>query len=431
MSNDGRIGRRAIAAYAALAIPLSFAGLPLYIYAPDFYATEYGLSLSLLGGVLLVIRAFDAVQDPLIGFLSDHYDHYRSHMMLVAMLLLGGGFLLLFIPHEAYALLWFILGVVAATTAYSLLAINLNMLGAVWREDAHDKTRITSTREAFGLLGLLLAVSLPTALGADDNRMQAYLGMAAILCGLLVITGGLFFRWATRHRAILQARRTAPLRTAIWRLALRDYRFFVPYGLSTLASAMPAVLVMFFIRDRLGAETYTGLFLLLYFLSGAASMPLWSRLSKHMGKAQTWIASMVLAVASFIWAFWLGEGDLIAYGIICVTSGMALGAELALPPSILGDLMESGSSQSQAAAQFAILAFLAKGALALATGITLPAIEWFGFTPAAENSEQALLALSAAYALIPSILKLASGLLLWRWFIIPTQKGVAYAPHSS
>ena len=53
--------------YAFLALPLAFAGLPIYIHAPDYYTTNLGISLTAIGYILLILRAVDAVQDPIIG----------------------------------------------------------------------------------------------------------------------------------------------------------------------------------------------------------------------------------------------------------------------------------------------------------------------------------------------------------------------------
>ena len=52
--------------YGFFALPLAFAGLPLYMHMPDLYAREFGLNLAVLGTVLLVIRLIDAVQDPVL-----------------------------------------------------------------------------------------------------------------------------------------------------------------------------------------------------------------------------------------------------------------------------------------------------------------------------------------------------------------------------
>ena len=73
--------------YGFLAAPVAFAGFPLYVLAPDFYATHHGVSLSVLGIVLLCLRSFDAVQDPFIGAMSDRFSVYTLPLMLASALL--------------------------------------------------------------------------------------------------------------------------------------------------------------------------------------------------------------------------------------------------------------------------------------------------------------------------------------------------------
>ena len=77
-----------------MAAPLAFAALPLYVLFPQFYATELGLSLGALGALLLLVRALDAITDPLIGrWLDAHlHTHNLLRMALVACVVLGLGF---------------------------------------------------------------------------------------------------------------------------------------------------------------------------------------------------------------------------------------------------------------------------------------------------------------------------------------------------
>ncbi len=63
--------------YSFPAVFSAFAGIPLYVYAPEYYNANYGVSLSYLGLSLLALRAIDAAQDPFIGMLSDKYSRYR------------------------------------------------------------------------------------------------------------------------------------------------------------------------------------------------------------------------------------------------------------------------------------------------------------------------------------------------------------------
>jgi len=403
--------------YSFLALPLAFAGMPVYLHAPDFYATTHGQSLATLGVALLLLRAFDAVQDPLLGALSDRFATYRSALMLGAMTMLGTGFYMLMHPPATYVLAWFCLSVALATTAFSFLTININALGSLWSRESATKTRITTTREAFTLIGLLLAAITPTVLAQSMPADTAYHMLSLLMLALLTLGGGLFLYWLKRT-GITQPVAAAFSVTLFGRLFRGHARFYTAYMVSSLASAIPAILVLFFIRDRLEAEAYTGLFLMVYFLSGVLGMPLWSRLAKVYGKYHSWLMAMGVAVVAFIWAMFLQQGDVVAYGIICVASGLALGAELALPPSILSDRIDTAQQNDHAASHFALLALLAKLVFALASGIALPALGFAGFTPAADNTPQVLLVLSVVYAGLPCLIKLAA-----LWIIYPYVKG--------
>jgi len=53
--------RDRLPAYSLFAAIISAAGLPIYIYAPKYYADTYGVSLTALGTLLFVLRFVDVV----------------------------------------------------------------------------------------------------------------------------------------------------------------------------------------------------------------------------------------------------------------------------------------------------------------------------------------------------------------------------------
>ena len=95
--------------------------------------------------------------------------------------------------------------------------------------------------------------------------------------------------------------------------------------------------------------------------------------------------------------------------MICFASGLALGADLALPAAIAADL---GERQGQAGACFGVWNFVAKLNLALAAGLALPLLGLLGYVP---GGEAGLPALTFAYALLPLAFKAFAAALLWRW----------------
>ena len=430
--SSATISKSGLWRYSGLAVPIAFAGFPLYVLAPDFYATTHGVSLGVLGMLLLALRVFDAVQDPLIGALSDRYRKYTGRVMGTAALVLPVAIYGLFNALLISPAVWFALCIALAVTAYSVLSINLNTLGGLWTKNAQDKTRITAWRETAGLIGLVVAVSLPALLKTQMDEGRAYLYFSLTLALCMFIAWLAFRPWLAGHLAenahaqVRQGGLFSGLRSTT-----RPTRHFLAiYGLSMLASSIPAVLVLFFVRDLLGAASLTGAFLLLYFLSGAASMPLWKRLSDKLGKYRAWSVAMVFASVSFVWAFFLGAGDVWQYAVICAVSGFALGADLALPPSILADHIHSSHAEAHAATHFALLGLVTKLSLAVASAIALPMLSAMGFQPATQNSAEALFGLSLAYALIPCLLKLMSATWLGLYFI-RLKQGVVYENHQT
>ena len=417
--------RLQLAQYSLLAIPLAFAGLPVYLHAPAFYASELGISLARIGATLLVLRNVDAVQDPLIGYLSDKFHHRRRAIIVLGLTLLALGFWLVFNPARAQPLLWFAIGVLLSATGFSVVSINFHALGGLWVADVTGRTRITSWREAVGLVSLLAAAAAPTLLGAAVDASAAFHLLALLYLPLVALCGIVFLRWL--DHAPLQAPPSSRAELPLSQLCNAwNIRFFGIYFCNALAGAIPAVLVIFFINDRINAANLTGLFLALYFLSGACAMPLWQWLAARLGKPRAWLLSMWLAVITFTWALTLAEGDTLYYALICILSGSALGADLALPPAIIADRIDDRCDQSLATRYFAVLAFLSKAALALATGIALPALAALGYQPSAVGNYQVTDYLSYAYALVPSLCKAAVA--MWLWLFIQSGKQALHAP---
>ena len=401
--------------YGVIALPLAFAGLPIYVHAPALYAIELQIDLSTIGIILLLLRSIDAVADPIIGSVSDNYHHYRGAILALGVVLLAVGFWMVFHPLTNATLSWFALGITMCTMGYSIVSINIQTLGGLWHTASEERTRVTSWREAFGLLGLLLAAIAPSVLGEDQDPVLAFHRLSLLYIPLLLVTSAVFWFWM-QHASI--AKVGAPkLHTGITRLLRNKWnrQFFAIYLSNAIASAVPAVLVIFFVSDRIGTPKWIGLFLLLYFVSGASAMPLWQWLAQYLGKMQAWLVGMAVAVASFIWAFGLGNGDSLAYGVICVLSGFAVGADLALPPAIIADRIASQQHQSEASRYFSLLTFFSKAALALSTGIVLPVLGMLGYQPGQVTDYTQTIFLSYAYALAPSLMKAATALWLWRF----------------
>jgi glycoside/pentoside/hexuronide:cation symporter, GPH family len=413
-----RGGLREGFSYGALGLPLAFVALPLYVILPNHYASEFGIPLATLGALLLFARLLDAVADPWIGRLADGWLAHSARRVLlaaaVAAVIAALGFRGLFFPAvqgQGALLVWCAVMLAITYLSYSVLAVLHQAWGARLGGDEAQRARIVSWREALALLGVLVASVLPAVAGLS----------AASIAFALTLALGVWLLGRAPRPQIGRAvggppLMLAPLATPAFR------RLLVIYLVNGVASAVPATLVLFFVRDRLQAQAWEPLFLASYFAAGALSMPLWLRLVARFGLARSWLMGMVLAVLTFAWAMTLGPGDVVGYLIVCIASGIALGADLALPGALLaGVIQRAGHGERLEGAYFGWWNFATKLNLALAAGIALPALGLFGYAPGATDAA-ALSALSIAYCLLPCALKLVAAALLYGLWIRTERK---------
>ena len=396
-------------AYGALGLPLAFVALPLYVVLPNHYATAFGVPLAALGAMLLGARLLDAVADPWIGRWTDRWFAHSARRVLVAAAIAAVcaalGFHALFFPAVAGVdalLLWCALGLAVTYLAYSVLSVVHQSWGARLGGDAPQRARIVAWREGLALAGVLTASVLPSLAG---------LGATSAVFALALLLGLLWLRAAPRPTRAASPREALPLGLPFGDAAFR--RLLAVFVVNGIASAVPATLVLFFIRDRLQLGAWEPLFLFSYFAAGALSMPLWVRAVPRWGLARSWLAGMLLAIASFVWAATLGAGDLAGYLLVCLASGLALGADLALPSAMLaGVIQRAGHGGRAEGAYFGWWNFAIKLNLAVAAGLALPLLAAFGYAPGARD-EGALAALTWAYCVLPCVLKLSASAMLW------------------
>ncbi|MCV2370333.1 MFS transporter [Roseateles oligotrophus] len=413
-----RLSRAAGARYGALGFALAFVALPLYISLPAHYAQEFGMPLALLGALLLAARLADALIDPWIGRLCDsclnHHSARVLPLMAAAALLLLLGFIGLFFPpwREPGALLAWCAGFLLLTYfGYSLLSVMHQAWGARLGGAALEQTRVVAWREGWALAGVICASLLPTLIG---------LAATAAALGLALCIGLLLLSRAPRAPASpAEAGKAGGSASAqVWRSrAFR--RLLAVFLLNGIAAAIPASLLLFFVRDRLQAPQWEGAFLGLYFVAAALSLPLWLRGVARIGQARSWGIGMLLALAAFAWAAALGAGDSLAFALICLVSGVAVGADLAIPGAMLARVVQdAGLGGRSEGAFFGWWNAANKLNLALAAGLSLPLLQMLAYAPGRRDAD-ALRALTLAYCLLPCVLKLLAAGLLYLFWIRP------------
>lgn len=433
LAEDPGLGARL--RYAVLRMPLAMLELPLYVLLPKLFAAL--LPLSVVGITLLLARLIDALADPWLGTQWDRavarhrqgiQPLARSVLLAAAFAYLGGFCLLLWWTElgkalgqgPIMALVVLALGSCLTYLAYSLSTIVYQSWGTALAGSEEGRSRLALTREGLGLLGVILmsaflqldsieekqlvTVLLVTATCAalwllrplpypggraaahgtpasprepDSPRAQAG-GSAAGQPGIALLPAGANNAWGLR--ALLG---TPPMRA-----------LFGCFMLSAIAAAIPATLVLFFIAEVLRMPESSPLFLIAYFLSAAFGLPVWTLVSDRIGQSGSWALAMALAIAAFLFCLQLGEGDGIAYTAVCIVTGFALGADLAMPLAILARLIRHHDDMHPEQASIAgrcmgYWTLVGKLNLAIAAGLALPLLDVLGASASDRTSRGA------------------------------------------
>lgn len=411
--------------YALPAFALAMPTIPLYVYLPTFYADALGIGLAATGAALLIARIFDVLTDPLIGVASDRLHlpwGRRKPWILAGALIAGVALVRLFDPPTDVTATYLSVWAVVLFTGWTLVSVPYNAWGAELSADYHERARITGAREAMTILGVLAAGAAPAAavaFGANEATGIAAVAWLAIGVGLPCIAL-LLLRLPEPSRLPDAARPGTGVGWAEWRAIARNRPFVRLLGgwfVNGLANGLPSVLFPLYLQYALQAGPLArGVLVITYFLAAILAIPLWLRLSRRLGKHRAWCWAMLLACAAFVWVPLLQPGDGAVFFAICIVTGMALGADLALPPAMQADVVDLDTlrtGRQRAGLFFALWSMSTKLALAAAVGIAFPVLEWAGFTPGSDNSREAILAIAVIYAVVPTVLKLTAVAIVW------------------
>ena len=418
--------------YALPAVPIAALTLPLYIIVPTFYSENFGLSLAAVGGAIIAVRIIDAVTDPLIGWLSDRwrpaFGRRRTFFLGVLPIAALAAVMLFWPPTRPTALYLVIWGAVLSV-GFTGIQLSYTAWGAELAGNYRERSRIAGVREAFTLVGTLIAIALPFAIGIDGAEgfhglaaLGAFVAVSLIGFGVLAVVNvpepreysvaNVKVMDGLRHMA-----RNGPF-----------VRLIAAYFLNGLANGIPATLFLYFVAQRLGAPEMRGPLLFAYFLSGLVGMPIAIRLAGHIGKHRAWCYAMLFNVALFMLVSLVGEGDVLLFGIICCGTGLTVAADLALPSAIQADVIDvdtASSGEQRSGLYFATWSLATKLSLAAGVGIIFPVLALFGFDPApgVTNSGTALTALAMIYVWLPVVLKLSAIALMWNFPLDEIRQG--------
>lgn len=401
-------------AYCLPAVGVAFPGVLMSIYLMKFSTDVLLVAPAAMGVIFGVGRIWDAISDPVAGYLSDRSSAARGRRrswMLAAALPVAITTVMIWSPLPGLdgtaLVLWMGLALIAYETAMTAFLVPHGALGMELTSNYHERTRLFGYRHVLIAGGSVLGMGGVFLLRtATEPRLTAFL--LAAVSGAIVAGTIVFAAARLPERADFQGRGARAIGKSFSDVFRNPHGrlLLAVFAIENFGAASIGMLAPYVMEYLVKAPQFTELFILVYFVPQFALTPIWIRLAKRFGKKNMWVFSMSAMALGYLAMFFIEEGRYaLIFGVVALL-GLGGGCGSVVGPAIQADVIDYDEYQTgerKEGAYVAIWNFVRKaaaGVTAMMTGFVLQAV---GFEPNVEQSENTKLAMRALIGLLPAV----------------------------
>lgn len=391
-------------------------------------------TLAWAGGIFTVLRIFDALNDPIMGYVVDNthsrWGKFKPWILFGA--LTGAVFMVLLFSNLGVSpvlyIILFALFYLAWDILYGLNDIAYwSMLPAITL-DQRQREKVGSTAKIFAniglfsvVVGILPATKKMAEIFGIDLKLAWLLFAAAV--ALLMIGFQLFTLFGVKeHRAdTFKPEEQTTLRGMVKAIFKNDQLLFatVSMGLFMIGYTTTTTFGTYFFKYAFGNEGMYSVFAAILGVSQLATFAVFPLFSKRFSRKQLYFAATLLVFAGYV-LFFFSPMNMIPIGIAGVLLFVGQAFIQLLMLMFLADTIEYGQwklGKRNQSVTFSIQPLINKIGGAIATGIVTVTLIVSGINSAASASDvtpQGLLMLKFSMLIIPLIC-IASGYFVYRF----------------
>lgn len=409
---------------------------PLYTILPTFYAANTAVTLAQIGTIAALSRVIDAINDPLMGYLSDRTRTRfgsRKPWLLAAIFFCVISVFQLFSPPADAGWLYFLLWSQVLYTGFTMFEVPRSAWSAEITRDYNERARIGLYVGAFNIAGSLSFYLFPVITGAVTGNSEitgATLVSISWIYILLMPAGILISLWLVPQGEPQPPRKTEL--AGVIASVVRSWPSRRHFAATTLWGLGQGVILggaFIFYSDYMQMGAQFAVIMGLLFITQIASLPLWSRVLRHFDRHRVWAVCVALPslLSPLVLLIPKGEAGFAAVIVLVVIQGSLMAPNNFLPGAILGDvidydLLKTGSNK--AGNLFAVQMVLGKIAIALGGGLAFNALAAFGYQVNGDNTRLAEAGLVLTFLLVPALFHVPMGILAWNFPITRRRQGV-------
>jgi GPH family glycoside/pentoside/hexuronide:cation symporter len=389
-----------------------------------------GLRPAMAGSIFLITKLWDAVNDPLLGMLSDRTRTRwgrRRPWLLFAAIPFGVFFFLQWnVPplSDAGKFWYYLVVAILLDTAFTAINVPYAALTPELTHDYDERTSLSSYRMSFSILGGVLAAFFHTILvGMFPEVRVGYMVSAAIWAVFITVPNWITFAF-TREVHFTEDRPKGLGFVEGLKIAFRNRAFVlvtVIYLLSWLSIQFVQTNLILYVRYWMGAEAQFGPLILAVQFSSFIFVLIWTRVSQKAGKQRTYYIGMGVWIAVCVGLFFVQPGQLALLFLLAILAGAGVSIGYIIPWSMIPDVIEQDeleTGQRREGVFYGFFVFMQKLGLSLGLAISNFILEAAGYItpvpggPVPVQPASVLMALRLFVSFAPAVVLLISFLVV-------------------
>lgn len=413
-------------AYSVPRVAFGIMGLLSGVYLMKFSTDVLLIAPAAMGTLIAASRLWDAISDPLAGFMSDRtqsaYGRRRSWMFFAAVPM-GLTLIMIWSPppflQGAMLVAWMGFALLANNTATTAYFVPHGAIGVELTQNYHERTRLYGYSHMIGAIGSVLGlISLYFFDTTPDKRLYGF--VLSSVAGVSII--GIVL-WSTRtlpERGDYQGRGASNPFRALWDVLRNPHArlLLLVYAIESFGTASVAMLVPYLLEYVVpGMHGMMVPILLTYTIPQFIFTPMWMRLARLLGKKRLWAFAMWLNAATFFGFFFALNSPTLIW-MLSFMLGFASGCGAVVAPSIQADVIdydEFMTNERKEGSYLAVWNLTSKSAASLTALITGLVLQFSGFVPNMAQSDTTQFAMRTIFALLPGGCYLIGALMFSRF----------------
>ena len=386
----------------------------IQFFLMKFYTDAALILPSLAGNALLIGKIWDAINDPLFGWLTDktksRFGKRRVFMIFGAIPLGISIALLWFVPamDRIWTFVWIALTFMLFDTLWTLTNVPYYALTSELSDDYDERSSLTTYRMVMAVPAYLVGAALTPAivgLFAIQRTGYAFIGIAyGVFCAVVLLISAAGIR--ERQGLVVSKPEASPFKS--FGLAIKNKSFVWlcgTYFVVNISFAFIKILMAYYIEYQLLMKAQTSLVMGLMLICVTLALPFWQWVSRKIDKGPAYGLGMLVGGAAVILTFFLPHRSTALIYVIAVLAGFGFSAQWIFPWAMVADVADYDrveTGQQRSGVYYGIWGLATKISEALALAAVGWILTWFGYVPNVEQTPHALLGIRLFFGLIPA-----------------------------